>query len=213
MFLLISEDRDAALQAGAILSERGFFVCCSPFETALFLCKEKDTGGVAVDCTAFPERAKRLCAVLHRLHPDMPVAALIRERSDPTPHADLILQASLSSPTATDTLQEFFAKVCRYRPAPLSTHYLSVAPESRTVRYMGYPIRLSPREHRMLYCLLYRAPHTVSAEELCAFCGGGLTPEAIRVYVHRINRRTARLAPDAPPAVVYCGDRKFSLGI
>ena len=213
MFLLISENRDAALQVCSILSSRGFFVCCSPFETALFLCEEKDMGGVAVDCTAFPERAKRLCSALRRLHPGMPIAALIRERSDPTPHADLILQATLSSSDTTDALGEFFTKVCQYRPMPLSTHYLRVDPNERTVQYMGYPIRLSPREHRILYCLLYRAPQAVRAEELCAFCGGGLTTEAIRVYVHRINRHASKIAPDAPPVVVSCRDQKFSLGI
>jgi DNA-binding response OmpR family regulator len=213
MFLLISEDRDAALQVCSILSASGFFVYSSPLETALFLCGEKDTGGVAVDCTAFPERAKRLCSALRRRHPSMPIAALIREGSDPSPHADFILQASLSSPDATNAIKEFFTKVCQYQPVPLSTHYLSVAPNERTVQYMGYPIRLSPREHRIPYCLLYRAPQAVSAEELCAFCGGGLTTEAIRVYVHRINRRAAKITPDAPPVVVCRRDQKFSLGI
>lgn len=215
MFLLVSEQREASLQIIRDLSVNGLFVCYSHFESALHLCREKDTGGVFVDCTGMRAMGSRLCTILRRHYPKMPIAVLIDSKSAPPADVDLILSGSMTDDATARDLLHFFTVGCSYRPRLLCTHYVAVDPQRTTVHFMGYPMRLSPIEHRILYYLLYRTPHAASVDELCAFCSREtvLTLEAIRVYVHRINHRAKQIAPDAPPPIVYCGKHRFAIGV
>ena len=214
MFLLISDHQDSALQAIRELSDRGLFVCYAPFETALYLCREKDTGGVVVDCTHRRATGARLCSALRHRYRDLPIAALTKNEEPAPKHAVPIPLGDTDRETV-DRLLHFFDCECNYRAPALSTHYLTVHPQKRRASYMGYSLRLSPVEHRLLYYLLYRAPHTVSADELCAFCFGrsDLSLDAIRVCVCRINRRAQRLAPTSPPPAIRCGEHLYTVAL
>lgn len=208
MFLLVSEQRKTALETILKLSEHGFFICYSPFETAAFLCKKQDTGGVIVDCVQDACRGDALCEALLAEYPALPIGALIAWDALPPRGTDPILW---TADEGYDAILHFLRERCRFDPGRLSTRYLTLDPFDRGILYMGYPLRLTLREHRILYCLLYRAPQAVSAEELCALCPDepALTPRAIRVYVHRINQGAAKIAPNAPPLVCYRRTRGF----
>ena len=52
MLLLVSDDRKAYAPIISQLLARGIFAFLCPYETAEFMCEEKDVGGVLLDCVA-----------------------------------------------------------------------------------------------------------------------------------------------------------------
>ena len=143
MFLLISDQKSLFLQVACHLSERGLLLFCSPYETAAFLCEEKDIGGVVIDCMGKSEHGASLCRALRASYPEMPIA-VITDGISPTQGADWVIRRQRTPKEIAECLVPFFEEACGWRGQSLSTYYLTVDCKERRATYMGYPLTLTP---------------------------------------------------------------------
>lgn len=204
MFLLISDQKPLFLQVAGRLSEQGLFLFYSPFETAAFLCEQKDVGGVVIDCAEQSERGACLCRELRTSYPEMPIA-VIANGSPSALDADWIIRCQQTPEALAERLMPFFEEACGWSQQNLSTYYLTVDCKERRATYMGYPLTLTPRQHRILYCIFYHAPKPISPDDLLALT----TPvrpcslATLKRHIRCINRHAAEIAPNAPLPVQF----------
>lgn len=201
MFLYIS-DRTQRKNICKALSDRGFFLYSSPYETALFLCEKKDTGGVIVDCIPDPRAGVVLCEKLRLTYPDMPIAAIVPSEAALDLKVDLLLRDAAPQ-VLTDRIADFFVHRCDWIPKVLSTHALTIDIGTHTAHYAGYPLSLTAVEFRILYCLFYRSPRPTPSDDLLSLCyfGRMRSISNIGVQIHNINQKAARIDPR--PLVIH----------
>ena len=204
MFLLISDQKPLFLQVACRLSEHGLFLFYSPFETAAFLCEQKDVGGVVIDCAEQSERGACLCRELRASYPEMPIA-VIANGSPSALDADWIIRCQPTPEALAERLMPFFEEACGWSQQNLSTYYLTVDCKGTHATYMGYPLPLTPRQHRILYCLFYHATKPISPDDLLAITNPmrSCSLATLNRHIRRINRNAAEIAPHAPPLLQY----------
>ena len=212
MFLLITDRKNAFQEMLAPLLEYGFFILLSPFETAVFLAHTKDVGGAVIDCADGTPRGVAICRQLRLSYPEMPVA-VIATGITPFLEVDCILREHEPQALAA-RLTSFFCNGCGWRGQRLSTYYLTVDAKAPYAVYMGYPLPLTPREHRILYCLFYHAPRTVTADDLIALTAP-LRPCSVSTlsrHIRAVNRSAAAIAPCAP-SLIACTPFGYRLSV
>lgn len=196
--LVIITDRGSlgtALSKG--LSERGLFLYRCPLQTALFTCEKKDTGGVLLDLVPNQKAGEAVCRELRARYPEMPIAVLAKDGGTPPDvEADCILREEPPEALAR-VVWEFYCKTCGWRDAPMATYRIKVTACPEETLYMGYPLPLTPTEHRILRCLLYRAPKLTSADDLMMLCfpEGRQRIANLAVHVRNINQKARRIDP------------------
>ncbi len=194
MLIIVSERPQAIQLLRDVLLRQGISSLSCPYETALFTCGRQDTGGVLIDGRWEPEMAEQLCKNLRERYPLLPIAVDLPERYCADLPADRLLR-NAEEDLLTQVL-DFCFQNCGFSPKGLSTYFLSMERGSGEIRYMGYPLPLSPVERRLLQVLIYFSPKTVSYDLLLSLCfplGGGLS--ALSVHIYRINKTARSIDP------------------
>ena len=201
MLVLITERPSIAKDLTKALHDRGVYLFCVPYETALFTCDKKDTGGVIIDCVSRLKEGEALCLRLRELYPEMPIAAIVKQEDIPQMPVDFILRDTVQTSTV-DTISEecyAFCRLCGWNERPLSCHDLMVGRRDEAVYYMGYALPLAPMEREILRCLFYRYPRVTEADDLLTLCAPfeHISRSALSVWISNINRK-ARLLDRRP---------------
>lgn len=196
MLILVTDRKAFGERLAAALFQRGVFLLRSSTETALFLCREKDCGGVLIDGTDRPDAAEQLCRDLRIRYPKMPISLLLEDEQITSAEADKLLRGKNFDIILQDAL-EFCTVHMGWREGPMTSFSLSVGSDPLETVYMGYPLRLSPREHVLLRCLFYRAPRLTSADDLLSLCYPADPPSiaSLSVTVASVNRKAALIDP------------------
>lgn len=194
MLVFVTEHRELHRTLLHRLSSRGIFSFCVPFDAALPICRSRDTGGVLLDAVGSLEQAEALCRRLLSRYPELPVAALVAEHAVPDMPLSRVIRTSPTGDYA-DEVCDFCRCNCGFCSEHLSTHELVLGEDPAATLYMGYPLHLSPQEHRILQYLFYRAPRPSSTDDLLALCypDGEIDRGMLSVLVHRINARAAHI--------------------
>lgn len=173
-----------------------YFYLCHP-ETAEFYCREKDTGGVIMDCLPTLSVGEQLCQALHRSYPEMPIAAIVPTRSVPDVPAIRIFRADRTRDALFADMLDFARVNCGMCTERLSTFSLLVERDRLKTQYMGYLMPLSVQEHKILRFLFYRAPRPTSLDDIAQICyvDGKQRVENVSVMIARINRHAAEIDP------------------
>lgn len=181
----------------------GIFCYCSSYRNALKTFREKDVGAVVLDGTSALGNAEALCHTLHTEAPEMPIALIVTPSDRPNADTDALIRVSSPEEIPSAILQ--FCKERGFFDTVLSSPYLSFAEPGYAVRLLGYPLKLSPVEYRLLHCLFYLAPRIVPAEDLWAlsFPGRSVKLSALSVLISKINRRAKPLGADPLIKNVY----------
>ena len=196
--LVIVTERTAWFQRLAVrFHAKGiFFYLCHP-DVAEFYCREKDTGGVIVDCIPALSAREELCRTLHTTYPEMPIAVIVPPRSVPDLPAVRIFRDTGARDRLFSDMVDFARVNCGMRTERLSTFSLLISENRRATQYMGYLMPLSVQEHKILRFLFYRAPLTTSIDDLASICyvDGSQCVENVSVMIARINRHAAAIDP------------------
>jgi hypothetical protein len=173
-----------------------YFYLCHP-ENAEFYCREKDTGGVILDCIPTLEVGERLCRILHETYPEMPIAAIVPPKSIPNMPAIRIFREGVPTDALFSDMLDFTRTNCGMRTERLSTFSLLVVRDRLKTQYMGYLMPLSVQEHKILRFLFYRAPRPTSIDDIAQICyvDGKQRVENVSVMIARINRHAAEIDP------------------
>ncbi len=163
------------------------------------------------DLPSAPKTGMKLLDVLQKSYPSMPIAVLNGNRARLSPATVCLRIADQAEDELFDDLLHFCIHTCKFRvDQAFSTSILSMSATGNCL-YMGYPLKLSPTQHRILYCLLYFAPKIASAEDLILLCGisGGSAPQKLMLQISHINRRACRIFPS--PLIVNHYGKGYAL--
>ena len=196
MLVLITDRRDLGRTLSANLRKKGIFLIQCPNEVALFTCERYDTGGVLLDAVPDLLSAERLGTQLRQSYPEIPISVIAAKDQIPALPADRILRDDPDISLLADAAEQFYRVDCGWTLPVLSFYRLSMGVDVGSAVYMGYPLHLSPTEHMLLRCLLYRYPKITSADELLTLCFDNAQGVAnLSVHISSINRRAAQLDP------------------
>jgi DNA-binding response OmpR family regulator len=210
MILVITDRRHLGKQLAADLCAQGIFTFECPPETGAFYCETKDTGGVILDCIPDLMAAEALCQALRSSYPQLPIFAIVPKESVPNLEADRLSRTTDPQKLFQEIL-DFCTTACAWSPKPLSSYFLTVGNTPEEIIYMGYPMPLSHRAHRILQCLFYRYPKITSADDLMSLCypDGKEQIGNLAVQIHHINQAAAKI--DARPLVVNVYKQGYKL--
>ncbi len=196
MLLLISDRTELRRTLSLSLAERGIFFFDIPLEVASFYCRQKDTGGVILDCVPNEKAAAALFASLKAEYPELPIAILLAEGQIAAFPADAILRGADAEVLLCGAVT-FYKGLCHGDDLRFSTYLLTVSEDPAGTLYFGYPLLLSPTEHRILRCLFYRAPRITSADDLMTLCyhSGSQGIANLSTQIRRINGKAAKIHP------------------
>ncbi len=163
-------------------------------EAGVCLCERLDTCGVAIDGRRALASAESVIAELQERYPELPIALILPPAITVDIRAARLIRAKAGEEVAEELLT-FCRELCNWRPI-LSTHALTVGPRAEDCRYLGYPLPTAPRERYILRFLFFRAPKTVSEEELLSVCFPENTQRAanLSVQIARLNRKATEAA-------------------
>lgn len=206
MFLYASDRATVAMQAVKALSERGFCLFPCNLRAACFLCKQRETGGIILDGVNDPYAGEKICNELRKKDPALPIALILPERHLTESCPDLILRSDTAPEVMIELLSDFLRTAARTANLRLATRELVLDHKAKTALYMGYPLKLSRAELRLLYLLLYQAPRATSDEELLFLCyhGEARSSSLLHVLIHRINKKAAEI--HSRPLIVRDGN-------
>lgn len=191
------------------LRKNGIYLLFTSLDTALFTCDQKDTGAVLLDCVTSYQRAETVCSTLREKYPDLPIAVILPQSKTTSMLADRILYEQFPLLYLDDLLD--FCHAHGFNGETLSTDILNIDRSSQTVRYLGYPLELSPRAKELLRCLIYRYPHPTTPDDLMSLCfyEKGLSISNLNVTIHTINRLAEEISPY--PLILHIRDEGYVL--
>ncbi len=197
MLILIAREAASWKEYAARLQRNGLFCYRCGYETALFLCDKKDTGGVILDCTDHLQKGQRLCHALREQYPDMPIAAVVKTEDVPDLPATRIIRCDSLERLPFDALADFGREICGLNTKRLCGFFLTVSEDPSDTRYMGYPMPLSGAQHTILRFLLYRAPLITPIDDILELCfpNGNTSVRSLTSQLHAINRRARLIDP------------------
>lgn len=207
MFLYVSQRKAYSKLILDALTKTGAFLMLSSPDTACFYCRKKETGGVILDCVTDPKITQNLCEQLRAMYPAIPIAAIVSGNTVPDLCADIVVRDTGEPSVLIEQLRVFLTKTCAWTAYSLSTYSLTVHSDpSLPAFYMGSPLNLSPKEHRLLYCLFYRAPRPTTVDDLLDLCyhGESCSLATFNTLIRRINRQAAEIYP--PTLIIREGD-------
>lgn len=196
MLILVTERKAAHAELIARLQMKGIYAFVCSYETADRFCRVKDTGGMILDGLAELGNAEALCASLHAQYPEMPIAAILAPDAIPNMPVNRLIRATPGTDIFEDVL-DFCTRLCGWCTQRLTTYSLSVGIRPEDTYYMGYALKLSPREFALLHCLFYRSPRLTSKEDLIELCYpyGRQGVGNVAVQIRAINRKAALIDP------------------
>ena len=197
MLVLVTADKARRLSLVRALLEHGIFTYVVSPDTALTVCEQKDTGGVILDCVGALSIGEALCRRLRNDYPPLPIAAIVANRACPDMPVNSLFRAGWTEEELTACVLDFCHRVCGWQQEPLSTFSLTLGNAPEETVYMGYRMPLSPREHEILRCLLYRSPEYTAADDLLTLCypEGDQAQSNLTVQIRNINRRAQSIDP------------------
>ncbi|MBQ9132504.1 MAG: helix-turn-helix domain-containing protein [Clostridia bacterium] len=201
MLILITDRKELGHRLTRLLFDSGVYLYHRPLDTGLFFCHAKDTGGVLLDCVTDPRRSTGILEELQRCYPEMPVALLCkRKKAPPAKVRRLIIEEEC--PDIDREVLDFCYADCGWKKDPISTFYLTVSKDPADTVYMGYRLKLSPKETEILRFLFYRWPQTTSLEDLRYLISplSPAKPSTVTVQIRNINLRAANI--DSRPLIV-----------
>ena len=210
MLIFVTDRKSAHLDLIAELKTNGVYSFVCSYEAADVLCRIKDTGGVVLDCIANLPRAEALCAYLRAEYPELPIAAIVAPLAVPDMAINTLLRIRGNNDLAAEIL-DFCIRVCGWPTRRMTTYALTVGNTPAETYYMGYPLRLSAREHEVLRCLFYLAPRITTRDDLMELCypEGSQKINNIVVQIHGINQKAAAIDPR--PLIIHERDRGYRL--
>ncbi len=200
MLVLLTDRKTHHAPLKEALWNLGVYFFEAPLEIGAFICEQKDTGGVILDCIPDLKAGEKLCSFLRATYPQMPIAVILKQTDIPNLPADRILREDKEKSILEDAID--FCRHCGWSEHPMSVYHLSVGKYPNNTYYMGYPLSLSPLEHEVLRCLFYRSPRLTSADDLLTLCFHG-SPVSIRnvaVVISEINRKAKQI--DERPLII-----------
>ena len=214
MLLLVSDDRKAYAPIISQLLARGIFAFLCPYETAEFMCEEKDVGGVLLDCVAGLGKGERLCKRFREKYPEMPIGAVVEKSAVPNMEINRLIRIPTQQ-TFFDEVLDFCVCNCGWQINFLGTRFLYMEDDPARTVYMGYPLDVTPREHGILRCLFYRAPCLTTADDLLTLCypEGTQSYANLAIQIRSINRRAAKIDPRPLIVNVYGKGYRLRNGI
>lgn len=177
------------------LLTNGFFHYVEGISQGASLCDEKEISGVILDGVRDFASAATLCTALRTRYPEMPIAVLL----DMGTPSDLLADRTIRA--EGDALVKEVLTFCRTVTGRerqiLSTRQLYITDVSDETCYLGYRLRLSSAEHRLLLCLTYLAPRVVAADELSRLCDplGLHSAKSLAVRISSINQKAKAIHP------------------
>ncbi|MBR2926705.1 MAG: winged helix-turn-helix domain-containing protein [Clostridia bacterium] len=195
MLLLVSDRTELRRAISEVLAEIGIFFFDIPLEVAEFYCDTRDTGGVILDCAPHSARAGALFAALKEKYPALPIAIILPQNGIAELLADKVLRGE-DILSLKEGASAFYRAICQGDFTVFSTHALTVTDDPTATRYLGYPLPLSKTEHRILRCLIYRAPLVTSKDDLMtlAYHSGGQSILNLSVLIRRINQKASAIS-------------------
>ena len=196
MLLFVTEDRGRHSETVKRLVKYGIFLYVCPYETAEFLCRKKDIGGVVMDCVAALRNGEKLCAAFRRDYPDaMPIAAIAATESIPDLLIDRLIREGKDD--LFEEIYDFCVKNCGWSTASLSTFRLTVDEDPQKNLYMGHPFPLPTRAQNILRCVFYRSPKTTPTDDLLTLCfpEGTQSVDNLATQIRKINLRAKQIDP------------------
>ena len=206
MFLFVSQRKAYSKLILESLTQTGAFLMLAPPATACFYCQKKETGGVILDCVTDPRKSHTLCDRIRKMYPDIPIAAIVSGQAVPDLCADIVIRDTGDPAFLVAQLRIFLTKICDWTAQKLSTYSLTVHSDPNLpTYYMGSPLHLTTKEHRLLYCLFYRAPRSTTADDLLDLCyHEPCSITMLNTLIRRINRQASQIHP--PTLIIREGD-------
>ena len=210
MLVLVTAHKSRHLELVHTLLGYGIFTYVTTPDAAQAVCRDKDTGGVVLDCVGMLTAGEALCRALRAEYPLLPIAAMVAADAVPNMEIHALLREGDPARLTADLL-DFCQRTCGWRTSVLSTFSLTVTNAPEETVYMGYRMPLSAREHTVLRCLFYRSPSYTTADDLLALCypQGHQRAANLTVQICNINRRAARIDPR--PLIVNHRGRGYRL--
>ena len=134
----------------------------------------------------------------------MPIAAILSPLAVPDLAVNRLIRLGTNSNLSAEVL-DFCRRTCGWSDRALTTYALTVGTSPEENRYMGYPLKLSAREHEILRCLFYRAPYVTTKADLMELCypEGTQRLDNVTVQIHAINQKAAAIDPRPLVVNVY----------
>lgn len=188
MTLIFSDDADFGLSVAYDLREKRIFAIAYPCEIALTVSDRLDFGCVILDGRQHPPQAEALSEELFLRYPELPLCYLASTKGTPSPHASAVIRTDDPA-----LLTEEIYRFCREIPGiceSYSTFALQYDHESDRFTYLGYPLKLSNAERRLLRCVLHYAPQTAPTELILstAFAGTRTTRASLATIAGHVNQ-------------------------
>ena len=195
MLALLTDSPSQRQLLSPTLLRNGIFHYVSTLDQGLALCEGKEISGVVLDGVSDLLAATALCAALRRRYTEIPIAVLLDEQAIPDMQADCLIRVREDLPI--DEVLHFCHGMLGCERMILSTRQLYITPDPDDTRYLGYPLRLSESEHRLLLCLTYLAPRVTSAKDLCRLCDPLAlhSSKALAVRISAINQKAKEIHP------------------
>ena len=201
MLILITNRKELGHRLTRLLFDNGVYLYQCPTDTGLFFCHAKDTGGVLLDYTSDPRRGNGILEELQKCYPEMPIAVLCTRKKAPSAKVRRLIYEEECPDLESEALDFCFTE-CGWCRDPISTFYLTVSKSPANTVYMGYRLKLSPKETEILRFLFYRWPRTTPIDDICRLTAP-LSPakmSTVTVQIRNINLRAARI--DSRPLIV-----------
>ena len=113
MLLLISDRSEWRTALARALTERGMFVLESTAESAVYVTRKKDVGGVLLDAVSDLGRAAALFRSLRAEERELPIAFYAPPERTVDVEADAILRAGEELPT--EAVEDFYVHACGWQ--------------------------------------------------------------------------------------------------
>ncbi len=194
MLALLTDSANRAELLSQLLLANGIFHYVDGLENGCKLCDEKEIGAIILDGTDNLSAAKALCATVRERYQAMPIAVLVDVGAVPDMEADRIIR---DTEEVTQEVLAFCHTVMGRDRQILSTRQLYITDDPDDTRYLGYQLRLSEAEHRLLLCLTYLAPRVAAPDELRRLCDPGQlhSAKSLAVRISAINQKAKAIHP------------------
>ena len=186
MLLLFSDNAQFGGQLAQSLRQKGIAIASHDPDFAESVCERIDFCGIVLDGRRKTREFAELSQKLFLTYPDLPIAFLTETTSSVFPCASRILFSEDSKQLFESVLE--FCQDCMGEEN-YTTFALQHAQKAEAFTYLGYPLRLSDYEYRVLLCLFRHAPRFVTTDELLstAFPSARTPQNTLSITVKRIN--------------------------
>ena len=209
MFLIISNDKNKLSKALKSLTSPIFAYFKSTNALEAPFSYRLPIKAVLIDSPQDIESAKKLCAEIRSQFPSASVGVILNESQIKTslfrylPEADAELISPFSNAELADFLQRLHTETFTF-----VSPSLICAPSGFLL--LGYKLKLSPAENRILLFLSVFCRHTINADDILAAClNSSAGIETVRVLISRINQKAKNIS--GRPLILRSAEKGYYL--